>query len=93
MCERQQRGVQSSSGKTRRKKLLGRPRHSGGAIVKMDHQKMEWEGMGWIDLVQDRDSWRAQCECGNGPSGFMKCGEFVDWLPRKDFAPWCTTNS
>ena len=20
------------------------------------------------------------CECGNGPSGSIKCGEFLDWL-------------
>jgi len=19
------------------------------------------------------------CECGNGPSGFIKCGEILDW--------------
>ena len=33
--------------------------------------------MTWIDLVQDRrvaDS----CECGNEPSSFIKCGEFLD---------------
>ena len=33
------------------------------------------------------------CECGNEPSGSIKCGEFVDWLRtsqlvRKDSAPW-----
>jgi len=33
------------------------------------------------------------CECSNEPSGFVKCGEFLDWLQtsqllRKDSAPW-----
>jgi len=33
------------------------------------------------------------CECGNKPSGAMKCGEFLDRLKagsllRKDCAPW-----
>jgi len=33
------------------------------------------------------------CECGNAPSGSIKCGEFLDWLRtgqllRKDSAPW-----
>ena len=31
------------------------------------------------------------CECGNGPSGSIKCGVFLDWLRagwllKKDFA-------
>jgi hypothetical protein len=34
----------------------------------------KWDGdMGWIDLAQDRDSWRAL-----KPSVFIKCGEFLD---------------
>ena len=33
------------------------------------------------------------CECGNEPSGSVKCGEFLDYvqasqLLRKDSAPW-----
>ena len=33
------------------------------------------------------------CECGNEPSGFIKCGEFLDWLRtgqvlKMDCAPW-----
>ena len=33
------------------------------------------------------------CECGNEPSGSIKCGEFLDWLRtglllRKDSAAW-----
>jgi hypothetical protein len=31
-----------------------------------------------IYLAQDRDGWRAQC--GNEPSGAIKCGKFLDWL-------------
>jgi hypothetical protein len=33
--------------------------------------------MDLIDLVQNRDGWRA-CECGNEPSGSTKCGKFLD---------------
>jgi len=33
--------------------------------------------MGWIELAQNRDRWLA-CECGNEPSGSLKCGEFFD---------------
>ena len=33
------------------------------------------------------------CECGNEPSGLIKCGEFLDQLkagqlPKKESAPW-----
>ena len=34
-------------------------------------------GMDWIELAQDRDRWRAP-ECGNGSTGSIKCGEFLD---------------
>jgi hypothetical protein len=28
-------------------------------ILKMDLQQVEWGGMDWIDLAQERDWWRA----------------------------------
>ena len=31
--------------------------------------------MDWIDLAQDTDRWR---ECGDEPSGCIKCDEFLD---------------
>ena len=45
--------------------------------------------MDWIGLAQVADA----CECGNEPSGSVKCGEFLDQLQasqllRKDSAPW-----
>jgi hypothetical protein len=27
--------------------------------IKMDFREIGWDGMDWIDLVQDRDQWRA----------------------------------
>jgi hypothetical protein len=27
--------------------------------IKMDLRDIEWDGMDWIDLAQDRDQWRA----------------------------------
>ena len=46
-CDRQERGVQGFGGKTGEKKPLCRTRYRGGGSI------------GWIDLVYDRDRWRA----------------------------------
>jgi hypothetical protein len=27
--------------------------------IKMDLREIEWDGMDWIDLAEDRDQWRA----------------------------------
>jgi hypothetical protein len=43
----------------RGKRPLGRPRRRWEDIVKMDLQEAGCEGMDWIELVQDRDRWRA----------------------------------
>jgi hypothetical protein len=32
-------------------------------------REIDWEGVEWIHLAQDRDSWQAVCECGDQPSG------------------------
>jgi hypothetical protein len=45
----------------------------------MDLQEVGLEGMNWIDLAQDRDRLGGGgFECGNEPSGPMKCGKFLD---------------
>jgi hypothetical protein len=41
------------------KRPLGRPRGRWEENIKMDLQQVEWWGMDWIDLAQDRDRWRA----------------------------------
>jgi hypothetical protein len=38
---------------------LERPRRRWEDSIKMDHQEVVWEGMGWIELAEDRDRWRA----------------------------------
>ena len=43
----------------------------------MDLQEVGFGYMDGIELVQDRQVADA-CECGNEPSGSVKCGEFLD---------------
>jgi len=38
---------------------LGRPRRRWVDNIKMDLQEVGCEGMDWVELAQDRDSWRA----------------------------------
>ena len=46
-------------GKSEGKRPLGRPRRRWEDNIKMDVQELGWEGIDWIELSQDRDSWRA----------------------------------
>ena len=62
------------------KRPLGRPRRRWVDNIRMDLQEMGCGHVDWIGLAQDRDGWRKleACECGNEPSGSIKCGEFLD---------------
>jgi hypothetical protein len=40
-------------------------------------QEVGCVGMDWIELAQERQV-VGICECGNEPSGSIKCGEFLD---------------
>jgi hypothetical protein len=41
------------------KRPLGRPRRKWVDNIKMDHREIGWDGMDLIDLVLNRDQWRA----------------------------------
>jgi hypothetical protein len=38
---------------------LERPRRRWVDTIKMNLREKGWDGMGWIDLAQDKDQWRA----------------------------------
>jgi len=46
-------------GKPERKRPLRRPRRGWVYNIKMDLQEVGWDGMGWFDVAQNRDRWRA----------------------------------
>ena len=61
--------------------------------IKTDIQEVGWDGMDRIDVAQDRNKMAGTYECGNEPSGSIKCGEFLDQLRngqllKKDSAAW-----
>jgi hypothetical protein len=41
------------------KRSLGRPRNRWVDNIKMEHVEIEWGGVDWIGVAQDRDKWRA----------------------------------
>ena len=45
-------------GKPEGKESLERPRRRWEDNIMMDLQDVGWSGIDWIDLAQDRDSWR-----------------------------------
>ena len=73
MCER--RGVYKVLvGKPEGKGPLGRPRRRWEDNIKMDLQEVGvWTGSSWLRIGTG-----GTCECGNEPSGSMKCEEFLD---------------
>jgi hypothetical protein len=46
-------------GKPEGKRPLGRPRRTWEDNIKADLQEVECGGKDWIELAQDRDTWRA----------------------------------
>jgi len=64
-------------GKPEGKRPPGRPRRRWVDNIRMDFQEVGCGYMDWSELAQDRQVADA-CECGNEPSGSVKCGEFLD---------------
>jgi hypothetical protein len=47
-------------GKPEGRRPLGKPRRRWVDNNNMDLREIGWDGMDWIDLVQDRDQWKAR---------------------------------
>jgi hypothetical protein len=46
-------------GSQKGRRPLGRPRRRCVDNIKIDLREIGWDGVDWVDLVQDRDHWRA----------------------------------
>jgi hypothetical protein len=45
-------------GKPEGKRPLERPRRRWVDNIKLDLREIEWDGVNWIDMAQDRDKWK-----------------------------------
>jgi hypothetical protein len=46
----------------------------------MDVREIGWDGVDWIDMVQDRGPVEGSCEHGIEPSGSIKCWGVLEGL-------------
>jgi hypothetical protein len=67
-------------GKPERKRSLGRRSYRWEDNIKMDLQKVGYEQYELDRAGSGLGQLAGNCECGNEPSGSVKCGEFLDWL-------------
>jgi hypothetical protein len=45
--------------------------------IKIDLKEIEWDGMDWIDLAQDRDQWRALMNTVMNLQVYLNAGKFL----------------
>jgi hypothetical protein len=64
-------------GRSEGKRPLGRPMYRWEDSIKVDLREIEWEGVNYIHLAQDRDRWRALANIDEA-SGSKKDGEVLD---------------
>jgi len=67
-------------GKPEDKRQLGTPRSRWNENIRMDLRKIEKEIENWIHMAQDRGQIAGSCEHSNEPAGYLKGGEFFDYL-------------
>jgi len=57
------------------KRPLRRSKHRWEDNIKIDLQEVEWRGMNWIELAQDKDNWRTLVN-----AAMIKIQEFLEYL-------------
>jgi hypothetical protein len=64
-------------GKSKGRRPLGRPKRRWEDNIRMYLREIEWGGVDWIDLAQDRPV-KGPCEHGYEFSGCTKCWEIPE---------------
>jgi hypothetical protein len=65
-------------GKPKGNRQLERPRLRWEDNIKIGLQEVGCGGRDWIDHTSGYRQVAGTCECGNEPSGYVNCGEFLD---------------
>jgi hypothetical protein len=64
-------------GKPGGKRQLGKPRRRWENNIKMDLEEVRFRGMDWIELAQDRESWRVLVNAGMNLRVPQSAGNFL----------------
>jgi len=76
----EERRVQGVGGETGGRENTGRPRRRWENSIKMDHRKLGCGSVDWIDMIQDRDRWRAFVNAVVNLRAPYKAGNFLTRL-------------
>ena len=60
------------TGKPTGKRPLGRPRRRWEDNIRMDLEEIGINAGNWVNSAQDRNYWRALCQCGIEPQGSIR---------------------
>jgi hypothetical protein len=66
-------------GKLEGKGQLRRPRYRWVVCINIDVVEIEWGGVDWNGLAQDKNKWKT-CEFDKELFGSIKCWETTEWL-------------
>jgi hypothetical protein len=78
ICRENEKWVQKFNLKILRKRTLGRSRRTWDDIIKVNSEEIEFEGVDWIYLAQDRVQWRALVNTRMNLRSSIKDGKLLD---------------
>jgi hypothetical protein len=82
-CSTDREGIGANNvfmGKPEERNQLRRPKHRWEINIKIDFQEVNWWGMDWIDLAQNRKQVTKPRKCRSDTSVSIIFGEFLGWV-------------